>query len=102
MCMVDRRYSPYPDDNKIIPYSPRKRFGFVSPNSPDIKIIDLDSMKNMHIDQIVELYRNGYRIEDSSPIIKTAQEGIYISTGALLLTFGAITLIYYLKTKGKI
>ena len=101
--MIDKRYSPYPDDNKIIPYSPRKQFGFVSPAyDPDAKIIDLESMKNMHIDQIVELYRNGYRIECSSPTIKTAQGGIYISTGAILLIFGAAALIYYLRYKGKI
>lgn len=72
----------YPDENKIIPYSPRGKFGFASD-----KIIKLESIKNMSIDQIIELYKDGYRIEETlNPTqIKTAQNGITISSGALLL-----------------
>lgn len=96
----------YPDENKIIPYSPRRKFGFTSPtttyDTSNTKIIDLESMRNMPIDQIVELYRNGYRIEDMSPTIMSAQNGIYISTGTILLGVGLIALFYYLKSKGKI
>lgn len=91
----------YPDDDKIIPYSPRREFGFVSPISEmevtTDKIIRLESMKNMSIDQIVGLYKYGYKIEDTSPTIVTAQDGIYISTGAILLGIGLVALFYYLK-----
>lgn len=54
----------YPDENKIIPYSPRRRFGFASPGSGmiDDKVIELESMKNMSIDQIVGLYKEGYTV----------------------------------------
>lgn len=88
----------YPDENKIIPYSPRRKFGFTSPTSETTdKIIKLESMENMSIDQIVELYKNGYRIEDTSPTMATTQGGVYIGTGALLLGIGIVALIYYLK-----
>ena len=93
----------YPDDDKIIPHSPRRRFGFASPISEKIdKIIKLESMKNMSIDQIVDLYKDGYKIEDTSPTISTAQGGIYIGTGTLLLGVALVALFYYLKSKGKI
>ena len=100
----------YTDENEIIPYSPRRKFGFVSNETEESldesKIIKLESMRHMSIDQIVQLYKYGYKIEDTYPdtypTIETAQEGIYISTGALLLGVGIIALIYYLKNKGKI
>ena len=94
----------YPDDDKIIPHSPRREFGFASPISEIItdKIIRLESMRNMSIDQIVDLYKDGYKIEDISPTIETAQGGVYISTGALLVGVGLVALFYYLKNKGKI
>lgn len=98
----------YADENEIIPYSPRRKFGFTSHmydmSSDKIeefldesKIIKLESMRYMSIDQIVQLYKYGYKIEGTSPTIETAQGGIYISTGALLLGVGIIALIYYIK-----
>lgn len=94
----------YPDDDKIIPHSPRREFGFASPISEitTYKIIKLESMKNMSIDQIVDLYKHGYKIEDTSPIspiIATAQGGVSISTGALLLIGIGILAYLYIKKK---
>lgn len=84
----------YADENDIIPYSPRRKFGFASPMN---KNIDIESMKNMSVDQIIELYRNGYSIEETQfPTIETAQDGIYISTGALLIGVGLLVVTYYI------
>lgn len=83
----------FPDENKIIPYSPRrKQFKFM-----DNMTIKLDSMKDMSIDQIVELYKNGYRIEEMSQTstIATASSDITVSSGAIFL-IGAAVLIYML------
>ena len=93
----------YPDDDKIIPHSPRREFGFASPISEITtdKIIKLESMKSMSIDQIVDLYRECYKIEDTSPTISTTQEGVYIGTETLLLGVVLVALFYYLKSKGK-
>ncbi len=100
----------YTDENKIIPYSPRRKFGFVSPISDiasgqsekfldESKIIKLESMKHMSIDQIVQLYKYGYRIEHASPTIETAQ-GISISTSALLLIgIGVLAYLYMKKNR---
>ena len=63
-------------------------------------ILTLDNMRNMNIDEIVNLYRNGYTIDENininnlDPKIVSAQ-GITISTGALLL-IGAGVLAYIL------
>lgn len=97
----------YPDDDKIIPHSPRREFGFASPISEITtdKIIKLESMKNMPIDQIVDLYKDGYKIEDTSPTsptsptIATAQGGVSISAGALLLIGIGILAYLYIKKK---
>ena len=94
----------YPDDDKIIPHSPRREFGFASPISEITtdKIIKLESMKNMPIDQIVDLYKDGYKIEDTSPTsptIATVQGGVSISTGALLLIGIGILAYLYIKKK---
>ena len=66
----------YPDDDKIIPHSPRREFGFASPISEMTtdRIIRLESMRNMSIDQIVDLYKDGYKIEDVSPTIGRSKE----------------------------
>lgn len=106
----------YPDENDIIPYSPRAKFGFTYPvpisettnniENTATAVIKLESMKDMSINDIVELYRNGYRIEDTYPTtsstIMTTQGGVSISTGALLLIIGSIGLIWYLRSTGKI
>lgn len=93
----------YPDENEIIPYSPRKQFGFMRPNDMTIK---LESMREMHIDQIVELYKNGFRIEDvsqSSYTIATAQDGITISGSAILLIgIGILAYMYIRKHPEKL
>ena len=108
----------YPDENKIIPYSPRRRFGVISPTygAPNTKIIDLESMKNMSIDQIVELYKEGYIFAESlipsentkeqqerdrkyGFTIQASQGGIYVSTGALIFGVGLIALLYYIRHK---
>lgn len=110
----------YPDENKIIPYSPRRRFGFASPThgASNTKAIDLESMKNMPIDQIVGLYREGYTILEENIVPpdviddrerdrkfgfagQGSQGGVYISTGVILLGVGLIALLYYIKSKGK-
>lgn len=93
----------YTDENEIIPYSPRRKFGF-TPNETEesldeSKIIKLESMRHMSIDQIVQLYKYGYKIEDTSPTIETAQ-GISISTSALLLIgIGALAYLYMKKNR---
>ncbi len=76
----------YQNENETIPYSPRKGFGFMQPNTTGDRMIELESMKNMSIDQIVELYKDGYRIETSqTPTIETATTGISVSSDVLAL-----------------
>lgn len=91
----------YPNIDNVIPHSPRRQFGFASSMSEETsdKIIKLESMENMSIDEIVDLYNNGYRIEDStnnlSPDIVAAQ-GITVSTGALfLIGLGVVAYLAY-------
>ncbi len=52
--------SAYQDENEIIPYSPRRKFVFTSPD----KTIKLESMKDKSFDQIIDLYRGGYILEE--------------------------------------
>lgn len=80
----------YPDDNKLIGYSPRKEFKFM-----DNMTIKLESMREMSIDQIVELYKNGYRIEDTSTIM--TQNGVTVSSDVILLVGIGILAYVYLK-----
>ena len=78
----------YPKDSELIPYYPRREFQFMpSDETTNNGNITIDSMRDMSVDQIVELYKNGYRIENTSPThqIATAQDGISISSGAILL-----------------
>jgi len=93
----------YPDIDEVIPHSPRRQFGFASSVSEATsdKIIKLESMENMSIDYIVELYKNGYMIEGNtnnlSPNIVTAQ-GVSVSTGAIfLIGLGILAYIVYKK-----
>lgn len=52
------------------------------------KVLSPEEMKNMSIDDIVNLYRNGYMIEENVnnlvPEI-VSEQGITVSTGSLLL-----------------
>ena len=65
------------------------------------EVLALDNMRNMNIDEIVNLYRNGYTIEENvnslKPEIVSAQ-GVTISTGALLL-IGAGVLAYIIVSR---
>lgn len=89
----------YPDDNKIIPYSPRGKFGFASAN----RTIKLESMRDMSIDQIIQLYKDGYTIgsdnnnKSLSPDIKTAQGVTISNTAILLIGIGVIGYLVYTK-----
>lgn len=66
------------------------------------KILAVSDMQSMSTDYIVELYKNGYRVEEStnslSPNIVSAQ-GISVSTGALFL-IGIGVLAYLVYKKG--
>jgi hypothetical protein len=61
--------------------------------------IKLESMREMPIDQIVELYKNGFRIEDASqPPTILAADGISISSGAIVLIgLGVLAYMYIRK-----
>lgn len=62
--------------------------------------IKLESMREIPIGQIVELYKNGYIIEgisQASPAISTAQDGITISGDAILLIGIGILGYMYIK-----
>ena len=89
----------YPKDSDIIPYSPRREFKFMP--SEDMKI-RIDEMRNMSTDQIVELYKQGYRLEDmasvSTSTIETASNGITVSSDVLLIV-GIGVLAYLFITK---
>lgn len=87
----------YQNDNEIIPHSPRRQFGFAQPSeTTNNRTIEIDSMRNMSIDQIVDLYKNGYRIETSpTHTIETASDGITVSDGIIML-IGVCALVYIL------
>lgn len=96
--------SIYPKIDDVVPRSPRRRFGFASPMLEDTsdKIITIESMESMSIDEIVNLYQNGYRVEENinnlSPNIVAAQ-GITVSTGALFL-IGLGVVAYFAYKEG--
>lgn len=85
----------YPKDSEIIPYSPRREFKFMPSDSMKIKI---DEMRNMSTDQIIELYKQGYRLEDLAPVststIETASNGISVSSDVIVIV--GIGLLAYL------
>ena len=94
----------YAKESDIIPYSPRRQFRFMDQNDmTNGRTITLESMKNMPIDQIVELYRNGFAIEgiyqeSLTPTIEKASNDITVSSGAIFL-IGAGVLAYVLLKK---
>lgn len=64
-------------------------------------VLSLEEMKNMSIDDIVNLYRDGYMIEENvnslGPEIVSAQ-GVTVSTGSLLLIgLGVLAYIFIKK-----
>ena len=89
----------YENENKTIPYSPRGQFGFMNPtDNANGTMIKLESMKDMSIDQIVELYKSGYRIESTSPSHKIeTTDGITISSGSILLIGIGVFAYMFLK-----
>lgn len=65
-------------------------------------VLSLEEMKNMSIDDIVNLYRDGYMIEENvsnlGPEIVSAQ-GITVSTGSLLLVgLGVLAYMFIRKS----
>jgi len=64
-------------------------------------VLTINEMKNMSIDEIVNMYRNGYKVEENvtnlNPKIVSAQDGIAVSTGAMLLIGLGIVAYMYLK-----
>ncbi len=89
----------YPKDSEIIPYSPRREFKFMPSGDNTIKI---DEMRDMSTDQIVELYKQGFRLEDMAPVststIETASNGITVSSDVLLIV-GIGVLAYLFITR---
>ena len=61
--------------------------------------ITVESMRNMSVDQIVELYKNGYRIETSPTTkIETATSGITVSSDILMLAgIGIMAYLFIIK-----
>ncbi len=60
-------------------------------------ILTLDNMRNMSIDEIVNLYRNGYTIEENVNNLepKIVSADVTISTGSLLLIgIGVLAYLY--------
>lgn len=68
------------------------------------KVITLEQMQNMSIDNIVNMYRDGYAIDENvnGPNIdslnhKIVSADISISTGSLLLVGAGLLLYMYLR-----
>lgn len=59
------------------------------------KVLTLEEMHNMNIDNIIDLYRNGYTIEENVNNLepKIVSADISVSTGSLFL-IGAAALVY--------
>lgn len=94
----------YPKDSDIIPYSPRTQFKFMPSDQQSNMTISIDSMRNMSTDEIVELYRKGYRLDSGpiqtqlSPNINTAANDITVSTDALVLIgIGILAYMFFVK-----
>ena len=71
------------------------------------KVLTINEMQNMSIDNIISMYRDGYTIGENesniveennlSPKIVSAQDGISVSTGAILIIGIGILAFLYLK-----
>ena len=68
------------------------------------KLITLEQMQNMPIDNIVNMYRDGYTIDENVNNLnadnlnqKIVSADISISTGSLLLVGAGLLLYMYLK-----
>ena len=68
------------------------------------RVITLEQMQNMPIDNIVNMYRDGYTIDENvnnqntdSLNPKIVSAGISISTGSLLLVGAGLLLYMYLR-----
>lgn len=73
------------------------------------KVLTIDEIRNMSIDNIISMYRDGYTIEENvnntveenvnnlSPKIVSAQDGINVSTGAILIIGIGVLAFLYLK-----
>jgi transposase len=64
-------------------------------------ILTLEEMHNMSIDEIVNLYRNGYTIEENVNYLepKIVSADVSISTGSLLLVGAGILAYMFLIRK---
>jgi hypothetical protein len=100
----------YPRADDIIPYSPRKKFGFASNQIP------LETMKGMSLDKLIQLYKNGYTISDENEVLSSlssfpnssqtnslnqkivSAQGVTISDTALIL-IGIAALGYFVYKK---
>lgn len=60
-------------------------------------ILTLDKMRNMHIDDIITLYQNGYTIEENVNNLehRIVSTDVSVSTGSLFL-IGTAVLVYIL------
>jgi len=71
------------------------------------KVLTINEMQNMSIDNIISMYRDGYTIGENesniveennlSPKIVSAQDGVSVSTGAILIIGIGILAFLYLK-----
>jgi hypothetical protein len=95
----------YPNENEIIPYSPRSQFRFME-NVTNDKTIKLESMRHMSIDQIVELYKNGFTIENMyqasqnhASTIVAATNDVTVSSDVIFLIGAGILVYMFIKKK---
>ncbi len=68
------------------------------------QILTLEQIRNMSTDDIVNAYRNGYTLEQNSNNVEdlnnkivSAQDGVTVSTGALLLIGLGVVAYMFIK-----